>query len=73
MLPETDDKFLIEAIGSIGGGNKYLGESDFEITKDSKLAQNLLFDQISRHVNLSMISKDLDALVNYEGTEQGFA
>ena len=72
MLPETDDKFLIKAIGSIGGGNKYLGESDFKITKDSKLAQNLLFDQISRHVNLSMISKDLDALVNYEGTEQGF-
>ena len=72
MLPETDDKLWLKAIGSIGGGNQNLDVNTFEMNKDSKLAQNFIFDQLSSLVNLSMISQDIDALVNYEGTKQGF-
>ena len=72
ILSETDDKFKIKEIGSIGGANQRLDVNTFEMTKDSKLAQNFIFDQLSRLLNLSMISQDIDALVHYDGTKQGF-
>ena len=72
LLPEIDKKFWLKAIGQIGGANQKLQAEEFEIIKDSKLAQNLIFDQLSTLVNFSMISKDIDALVNYKGTNKGF-
>ena len=55
LLPEIDKKFWLKAIGQIGGANQKLQAEEFEIIKDSKLAQNLIFEQLSSLVNLSMI------------------
>ena len=44
---------------------------DFEKSKNVKLAQNFIYDQLSIVANLSMKSKVIDALVNFENIDQG--
>ena len=44
---------------------------DFENSENVKLAQNFIYDQLSIVANLSMKSKVIDALVNFENTDQG--
>ena len=65
-MTEADKKFWMKATGPIGGGNPQLDVMNFETTEDSKLAQNLIFDEVSSMVNLSMTSKDIDALTNFQ-------
>ena len=44
---------------------------DFEKSDNVKLAQSFIYEQLSIVANLSMISKVIDALVNFENTDQG--
>ena len=45
--------------------------NDFENSENVKLAQNFIYDQLSIVANLSMTSKVIDALVNFENIDQG--
>ena len=44
---------------------------DFEKSDNVKLAQSFIYEQLSIVANLSMMSRFIDALVNFENTDQG--
>ena len=45
--------------------------SEIEKSKNVELVQKFIYDQLSIVANLSMKSKVIDALVNFENTYQG--
>ena len=67
-MSEIEEKDWINVKGNSQFKNRI---GDFEKSDNVKLAQNFIYDQLSIVANLSMISKVIDALVNFENTDQG--
>ena len=67
-VSEIEKKDWIHVKGNSQFKNKI---GDFEKSKNVKLAQTFIYDQLSIVANLSMMSKVIDALVNFENTDQG--
>ena len=68
-LNEIDKRLWHKAIGSIQTDVGTMQE--FEISKNLQLSQKFIFDQLFQMTNLSIISRDIDALVNFKEVDQG--